>query len=136
MKFHAYIICILALCSATFAEAQNDGGRLSGSLETNANFFIRDSLIGAANTPQYDRQKFGGEGWLNLNYNNWGFDFGLRYDFFNNSNLLNPTGSYTDQGIGMCTCVKELTDWALRPVISTTKSGVVSSSGPLNNAPC
>ncbi len=70
MKFHAYIICILALCSATFAEAQNDGGRLSGSLETNANFFIRDSLIGAANTPQYDRQKFGGEGWLNLNYNN------------------------------------------------------------------
>ena len=101
MKFHAYIICILALCSATFAEAQNDGGRLSGSLETNANFFIRDSLIGAANTPQYDRQKFGGEGWLNLNYNNWGFDFGLRYDFFNNSNLLNPTGSYTDQGIGM-----------------------------------
>lgn len=101
MKFFAYIICVLGLLSTTVLVAQDNGGRLSGSLETNANFFIRDSLIGAANTPQYDRQKFGGEGWLNLNYNNWGFDFGLRYDFFNNSNLLNPTGSYTDQGIGM-----------------------------------
>ncbi|MEL6833987.1 MAG: DUF6029 family protein [Bacteroidota bacterium] len=101
MKCYAYIICILALCAAAPAVAQEGGGRLSGSLETNANFFIRDSLIGAANIPQYDRQKFGGEGWLNLNYSNWGFDFGIRYDFFNNSNLLNPTGSYTDQGIGM-----------------------------------
>lgn len=101
MKFYAYIICALGLLATTALVGQDNGGRLSGSLETNANFFIRDSLIGAANTPQYDRQKFGGEGWLNLNYNNWGFDFGLRYDFFNNSNLLNPTGSYTDQGIGM-----------------------------------
>ncbi len=80
--------------------AQN-GGQLSGNLQVNANFFQRDSLIGAANTPQYDRQLYGGEGWLNLYYNNWGFDLGLRYDFFNNSNLLNPTGSYSDQGIGM-----------------------------------
>ncbi len=101
MKFYAYIIFVLGLLTTATLVGQENAGRLSGSLETNANFFIRDSLIGAANTPQYDRQKFGGEGWLNLNYSNWGFDFGLRYDFFNNSNLLNPTGSYTDQGIGM-----------------------------------
>ncbi|RMF00695.1 MAG: hypothetical protein D6772_05980, partial [Bacteroidetes bacterium] len=94
------LVLLILPASTSFLEAQ-DGGRLSGSLETNANFFIRDSLIGAANTPQYDRQLFGGEGWLNLNYSNWGFDFALRYDFFNNSNLLNPTGSYTGQGIGM-----------------------------------
>jgi hypothetical protein len=102
MKFFSkfmLLIGFLALHNGLFA--QNTGGRLSGSLETNANFFVRDSLIGAEGTPQYDRQQFGGEGWLNLNYSNWGFDFGLRYDFFNNSNLLNPTGSYTDQGIGM-----------------------------------
>lgn len=79
--------------------AQSEG-RLSGNLETNANFFQRDSLIGAANIPQYDRQLYGAEGWLNLNYNNWGFDIGLRFDFFHNSNLLNPTSSYSDQGIG------------------------------------
>lgn len=77
-----------------------DGGRLTGNLEINANFFMRDTLIGAANTPQYDRQLFGADSWLNLNYRNWGFDIGARFDMFNNSNLLNPTGSYTDLGIG------------------------------------
>lgn len=75
-------------------------GRFSGNLETNANFFQRDSLIGAANTPQYDRQLFGADAWLQLNYSNWGFDLGLRFDLFNNSNLLNPTDSYSAQGIG------------------------------------
>lgn len=78
----------------------NSSGQLNGSFQANANFFIRDSLIGAANTPQYDRQKYGAEAWMNLNYHNWGFDLGLRFDLFNNSNLLNPTDSYTAQGIG------------------------------------
>jgi len=81
--------------------AQNkEGGRISGSLASNGNFFFRDSLIGAVGTPQYDRQLFGAETWLNLNYSNWGFDFGLRFDMFNNSNLLNPRSSFTDEGIG------------------------------------
>ncbi|MEL6924774.1 MAG: DUF6029 family protein [Bacteroidota bacterium] len=92
---------ILFSLSITAAWAQpSNGGRLSGSLQTNANFFIRDTAIGAANTPQYDRQLFGSESWLELNYSNWGFDMGLRFDLFLNSNLLNPQGSYTDQGIG------------------------------------
>lgn len=102
MKNHLNLICLLlfsTFCQQAYAQ-NTEGGRISGSLETNANFFLRDSLIGAANTPQYDRQLFGAEAWLNLNYSNWGFDFGLRFDLFNNSNLLNPTGSYTDQGIG------------------------------------
>ena len=76
------------------------GGRISGNLELNSNFFLRDSLIGAANIPQYDRQLYGADAWMNLTYSNWGFDFGLRFDVFNNSNLLNPSDSYTDQGIG------------------------------------
>lgn len=84
-----------------FNEANNaSSGTFSGNLELNANFFMRDSIIGAANTPQYDRQLYGADAWLNLAYSNWGFDFGLRFDMFNNSNLLNPTGSYTDEGIG------------------------------------
>ena len=29
-----------------------------------------------------------------------GFDLGLRFDLFNNSNLLNPNDSYTEDGIG------------------------------------
>lgn len=81
------------------AHAQ-DTGTFSGSLELNTNFFLRDSAIGATNTPQYDNQLSGGEAWLNLNYNYKGFDFGLRFDAYQNSNLRNPTRSYSAQGIG------------------------------------
>jgi len=83
----------------TEVRAQN-GGRFSGGFSGNANWFIRDSTIGADNTPQYDHQLIGSESWLDLRYSNWGFDFGIRYDLFNNSNLFNPTSSYTDKGIG------------------------------------
>lgn len=79
---------------------QGNQGRFSGNLETTANFFQRDTLIGAANTPQYDRQLFGADAWLQLNYSNYGFDLGLRFDLFNNSNLLNPQDSYSAQGVG------------------------------------
>lgn len=88
-----FLICWLGL------NAQNTA-RITGNLQTNGNFFIRDSAIGASGTPQYDNQKFGAENWLALNYSNWGFDIGVRFDLFNNSNLLNPIGSYTDEGIG------------------------------------
>ncbi|MCB9285271.1 MAG: hypothetical protein H6563_14460 [Lewinellaceae bacterium] len=102
MKFlHICITCWLAFwLVAPLSAQEGSGGRLSGNLEANGNFFLRDTLIGAAKTPQYDRQIFGSESWLNLNYSNWGFDFALRFDVFNNSNLLNPQGSYTALGIG------------------------------------
>lgn len=98
-----WLLYLLFLGIASLSTAQTDDssiGQISGNLQANGNFFQRDSLIGAANTPQYDRQLFGADAWLNLSYSNWGFDFGLRFDLFNNSNLLNPTGSYSDQGIG------------------------------------
>ncbi|HMO38605.1 MAG TPA: DUF6029 family protein [Saprospiraceae bacterium] len=100
MKLICSAIIFLLLTGSVLAQSNRNDPRISGSLETNANFFIRDTLIGAANTPQYDRQLYGADAWLNLMYSNWGFDFGLRFDLFNNSNLLNPTGSYTDEGIG------------------------------------
>jgi hypothetical protein len=90
----------LFLMTLPLCAQDNSGGVISGNLQAAGNFFIRDSLIGAANTPQYDRQLYGAEAWLNLTYSNWGFDFGLRFDMFHNSNLLNPAGSFTDQGIG------------------------------------
>ncbi len=99
------LLLVLGLQTVTAQDAENEQtttnqGRLSGNLQLNGNFFMRDSSIGAANTPQYDRQLFGAESWLNLNYQNWGFDMGIRFDMFNNSNLLNPNGSYTDIGVG------------------------------------
>ena len=95
-----WAIVFLSICHLANAQDQQQGGILSGNLEANANFFMRDTLIGAEGTPQYDRQLFGGETWLNLNYSNWGFEFGLRFDLYNNSFLPNPLDSYTDEGIG------------------------------------
>ncbi|TVQ47634.1 MAG: hypothetical protein EA362_06475 [Saprospirales bacterium] len=95
-----FLILFSSFSVIQITDAQSDGGRLFGNLEMNANFYMRDSAIGADNTPQYDNQLFGVDAWLTLNYSNWGFDFGLRFDMFHNSALLNPTGSYNDQGIG------------------------------------
>jgi hypothetical protein len=95
-----FLTCALQWATAQEENANANAGRLTGNLSLNGNFFMRDTLIGAANTPQYDRQLFGADSWLNLNYQNWGFDIGLRFDMFNNSNLLNPTGSFTGAGIG------------------------------------
>lgn len=95
-------IGIFAFCQPAAAQdaPAPSGGHISGSLQANGNFFIKDARIGAANTPQYEHQLAGADAWLNLNYSNWGFDFGLRFDLFNNSNLPNPVDSYTDEGIG------------------------------------
>lgn len=97
MKRLLLLSLLAAFGQALFAQ---NTARVTGNLQSNGNFFISDSIIGATGTPQYDYQKFGAESWLNLNYSNWGFDMGLRFDMFNNSNLLNANGSYTAEGIG------------------------------------
>lgn len=92
-----FVLCLLSI--PCFLSAQEELS-LSGSLETNVNFYIRDPKIGAANTPQYEHQQIGFETWLGLRAQYAGFDFGIRYDIFANSALLNPTNSYTAQGLG------------------------------------
>lgn len=104
--FSILTICCFTISIELLAQEQ---GVLSGGFEANANIFLRDSLIGAANIPQYDNQKFGSEGWFTLNYRVKGYDMGIRFDYFNNSNLRNPSDSYTDQGIGRW-YVKKRTD--------------------------
>lgn len=100
MNFVQRAILILLLSGCILQVNAQDKGVFSGNFESNFNVFLRDSLIGATNIPQYDEQITGGEAWLNLNYSINGLNLGLRFDMFNNSNLLNPSGSYTDQGIG------------------------------------
>lgn len=104
-----FLTPLFMLCFPLTAWLQ-DQPSLSGSLEANANFFMKDEKIGAANTPQYERQLFGGEAWVNLNYRYKGFDVGVRFDLFNNSNLLNPQDSYTAQGIGRWYITKQIQD--------------------------
>lgn len=100
--FHSFslALCLIAGLHAGLSAQQQPAGQFSGDLELNTNFFIRDTLIGASGTPQYDRQKSGTESWLTLNYSNWGFDIGMRFDLFNNSNIIDPNDSYSALGIG------------------------------------
>lgn len=103
LLFSALLFLLLALPSSRIhaQEEEKETGSFFGAFNSNANFFIRDESIGAVNIPQYDNQKFGADAWLNLNYNYGKVKVGMRYDLFNNSNLFDPNGSYTDQGIGM-----------------------------------
>lgn len=100
------VFSILSLCTSS-VQAQ-ESLLVFGGFQSNANVFLRDSLIGAAGIPQYDYQLFGAEAWLDLNASYAGFNAGIRFDLFNNSNLLNPLSSYTDQGIGRWFINKEI----------------------------
>lgn len=101
------ILFKLLVCLSTILNAQ-ENLLIYGGFQSNANVFLRDSQIGAAGIPQYDHQIFGGEVWLDLNASYAGFNAGLRFDMFNNSNLLYPQDSYTDQGIGRWFINKEI----------------------------
>lgn len=96
-----FILLILIAASVSNIGLAQDKGVFSGSFESNANVFLRDSSINAINTPQYDHQLFGSEAWFNLNYSIQGFTIGTRFDMYYNSNLRNPDASYSDAGIGM-----------------------------------
>lgn len=114
MRLRMIQLGLLMLCFLVHkVNAQNDGnqnkfGTLTGDFETQNSFFIRDSIIGAANTPQYDRQKFGTNNWLTLNYNVMGFDIGVRFDAYYNSNLVDPLDSYSALGLGRWHIRKEI----------------------------
>ncbi len=89
--------------------------QISGDLQLHNDYFIRDSAIGAFNTPQFDNLKSSVDGWLNTYYINEekGFEAGLRLDVFNNSNILNPGTPYTAQGIGRWYLSKKFDDLRL-----------------------
>ena len=93
-------VLLLALQAVAQDETPSGGGIFNAYLTTQANVFIRDSNIGASGTPQYDHQLFGAETWLDARYSNWGFDLGLRFDLYHNSNLINPQASFNQQGLG------------------------------------
>ncbi len=95
-----FLFGILFLFSVQINAQSDNQHIISGNLQVTGNFFIEDTTILANNTPQYDHQLYGAESWLNLNYSGFGFDIGVRFDAFQNSNLLNRQDSYSDQGIG------------------------------------
>ena len=102
----------LLLCSVLHAEAQNEGV-LSGNFQSNFSVFDLDSAIGAYESPQYFKEISSSEAWLFLNYQIKGFSLSARYDLFNNSNLLIPTGSYSGHGLGYWQIKKSIKDLTL-----------------------
>ncbi|MEZ4906075.1 MAG: DUF6029 family protein [Saprospiraceae bacterium] len=92
-----FVLLLSIIASKSIAQ---DRGTLSGGLETNFNYFIRDSLIGASDLPQYDNLLYGADSWLNVKYTLDSWEFGLRFDIFNNSILKNPNYTYSGNGIG------------------------------------
>jgi hypothetical protein len=107
-----YLVALLVFIFSGIAAHAQDKGVLSGNLQSNYSVFLKDSLIGAteAASPQYGRQISSAETWLFVNYDIKGWHFAARYDLFNNSNLLNPSGSFTGQGLGFWQIKKSIDD--------------------------
>ena len=110
IKINKYLYILIILFIYNYTVLAQSKGNLSGGLESNFNYFIRDSLIGAYNIPQYDHLLYGAESWLNLKYNYETWELGVRFDMFNNSNLKNPNSTYSDQGLGNWYVKKKISD--------------------------
>ncbi|MBX2902475.1 MAG: hypothetical protein KF872_02880 [Chitinophagales bacterium] len=106
------IVLLLIILSCVFGTAVQAQGFFSGSFQSNTNFFIRDSAIGAANLPHYDNFKVGTDAWLNLSYNNekYGLEVGARLDFLYNTILWVPTNPQTNGGLGIVYIKKKVKD--------------------------
>ncbi|MCC6720670.1 MAG: hypothetical protein IT243_00595 [Bacteroidia bacterium] len=103
------IVSLILLFAVVKMQAQNQG-KFSGNFQSSFNIFVVDSNIGVteSTSPQYATQKTSAEAFLFMNYTNYGFNISARYDLFNNSNLLNPGGSYTGEGLGFWQITKEI----------------------------
>lgn len=95
-----YIFTLFTIVIFSGIVKAQDRGIFSGNMQSNASFFQRDDKRGANESPQYFSQLSSAETWMFLNYQIKGFNVSARYDLFNNSNLLIPTGTTTGHGLG------------------------------------
>jgi hypothetical protein len=100
-----FIGITLFLISATQAQ-----GYFSGDVQMNSDFYVRDTLIGAAGTPHYDNLKSSTDSWIGIRYTNedWGLKTGIRIDLFHNSNLHNPGTPFNGYGLGNWFVTKDI----------------------------
>jgi len=102
------LLSLLSYSTTVFGQIDNDKGQFSGNFQTNTQFYLNDDKINT-NTTQYQKELSSTDAWLFLNYQVKGFKFSARYDVFNNSPLLNPSGeAFTDHGIGFWQIRKEI----------------------------
>ncbi|BDD10704.1 hypothetical protein FUAX_31360 [Fulvitalea axinellae] len=94
------LLSVFAFVVVTETHAQ-EGAQVSGSLQLNQNFYVKDSkFFDGQIPPQYDNQKSSTDGWLNLNYRYKNITAGIRYDLLLNSGLRNPNTALNRQGVG------------------------------------
>lgn len=107
MKNIFFALCLLLVI---ISKAQNEKGTFSGNFQSSFNVFVVDTNIGVTEktSPQYGTQKSSAEAFLFLNYKIYDFNLAARFDLFNNSNLLNPTGSFSGQGLGFWQISKDI----------------------------
>ena len=102
MSFRIKFLLILMIAfSSSISSQEGKKVSVSGAFQGTLNYFIKDVKIGAANIPQYEGMPVGADAWLNVNADFGRWRGGVRFDFFHNSNLLNPSSSYTDRGLGI-----------------------------------
>lgn len=82
------------------AQESENPWKLDGLFISQVNAALKDSKIGAANTPFYEDHKWGAEAWLNLQAYNKNWRIETRLDGYQNSILRNPEEAYTAYGIG------------------------------------
>lgn len=104
-----FFILIIALFAITDSSSLYAQGKLTGYLQTRSSFFVRDSSIKAFGTRQYDDQFYSTETWVDLTYSTKsGFQFKGRYDLFLNTNIFDPLGSTSAQGLGRWSVQKKV----------------------------
>ncbi len=96
---------LLFLSAGSYAQ-----GTLSGDIQTNVNFFIKDTSIKACCNELYEHYLTGSETWVSLRYNVSGWTFNVRGDVFNNSNLYSPQKALSGYGLGAYSVSKEMGD--------------------------
>lgn len=108
MKLHYSVGALFGIGFITINSIQaQEYGTLTGDIHLNANFFQRDTSIGASDNPLYDNLLSGSESWMTARYNIDGFTAFARIDVFNNSNLKNPVVGMSGFGLGAWSLSKE-----------------------------
>lgn len=106
-RFNKWLLWAAIMTVSASALAQ-EKGQLSGNFQMNTRFYERDSTRGAYGTPFYEYLFYGADSWLNLNYRISGFDIGIRFDGFLNSQLINPVRETNAAAIGRWYVTKDI----------------------------
>lgn len=95
LQFLALILGVVPQWS--MAQINPDMGQISGNFQTNAQYYLRDSLIDPTGQA-FPEERILANGFLNLNYNRGNFQAGIRYENYQNNIVGLPEG-FQGEGI-------------------------------------